>query len=405
MTSTTNIAVTSRRPSIVTPGLALFSMFFGAGNVIFPLLLGDFAGGRLIWAILGFLLTGVLIPLMGLMAMILYDCERAPFFNRLGRIPGYFLCGTLALLLGPLGCTPRLITISYATIAPYLGNLSLLWFSLIACVVIGFLAYRASRYVKILGLILTPLLLCGLAYLISNGLINNAGEISFGHSVRESFAEGLTQGYNLLDMVAALLYASLVLFYFKDEGDNDPKDVVRRTFGASLIASSLLTIAYTGMIVVGAYHVGYLRDGCPPEATLNALSIHLLGKLGGPVGCLVVSLACITTACSQIIVCTRWLEESLVKFQVRVKDHRIDTLCEGNRGHILALITTLILAFGMSNLGFSGVGQWLAPILTLVHPALIVLCLCNIFHKLYGLRPVKGPVIAAFLVTLFGFIF
>src|ERR1700722_11983722 len=90
-------------------GLAMFSMFFGAGNVIFPLALGQFAGDKNLYAILGLILTAALIPAAGVFAMILFEGNYKNFFGRLGKVPGFLLAFTTISLLGPLGSTPRCI--------------------------------------------------------------------------------------------------------------------------------------------------------------------------------------------------------------------------------------------------------------------------------------------------------
>src|SRR5262245_55918616 len=96
-------------------GLAMFSMFFGAGNVIFPLAVGQFAGDKNLFATLGLILTAAVMPIAGVMGMILYDGNYRDFFGRLGKIPGFLLALIIITLLGPLGSTPRCIALSYTT--------------------------------------------------------------------------------------------------------------------------------------------------------------------------------------------------------------------------------------------------------------------------------------------------
>src|SRR5690554_429928 len=106
----------AQNTGILAAGLALFSMFFGAGDLIWPLILGGSAGDRNFFAMLGLLITGVSLPLLGLLAMMLFQGDYRAFFYQTGRIPGAILIFIIQAILGPLGSLPRLITLSYATL-------------------------------------------------------------------------------------------------------------------------------------------------------------------------------------------------------------------------------------------------------------------------------------------------
>src|SRR5690348_4123561 len=97
-------------------GLALFSMFFGAGNIVFPLAVGQITGDQVLFASLGLILTAALVPIIGVIAMVLFDGNQRHFFGRLGRVPGFLLALSIISLLGPLGSTPRCIALAYSTL-------------------------------------------------------------------------------------------------------------------------------------------------------------------------------------------------------------------------------------------------------------------------------------------------
>src|SRR5579859_7269674 len=99
------------RSSLLTTGLALFSMFFGAGNLIFPLLIGNFAGSNVWFAIAGLGVTAVVVPFLGLAAMVFFQGDLHRFFGRVGKVPGMLLLFLLQLILGPFGVIPRLVTL------------------------------------------------------------------------------------------------------------------------------------------------------------------------------------------------------------------------------------------------------------------------------------------------------
>ncbi len=375
----------------VIAGLALFSMFFGGGNVIFPVLLGEFAGSRLTSATLGFLLASCILPLIGLFAIILYRCDTKAFFSRIGRGPGVVVYGLLVLLLGPLGATPRLLIVSYATLKPYLFDLSFPLFAAACCLIIALFVLKKNKVLNILGAVLTPLLLLSLGIIIALGVTAPHGILTTSHSSREVFFEGLDLGYALLDLFAGLLYGSLVLNYLEDKkkgGEGGDRVLIRNTLRASLLAMVLLSVVYIGLILVGAFHADALGGEVPREEAIRAVSLKLLGPAGGVIACFAVALACLTTVISQVIVCTTFVRENLFKER---------------GGELAALGATLACALCISCLGFTGIAKILEPLLRISYPAIIVLCVANISYKLYNLRPIKVPFVATLLVTILGY--
>lgn len=107
-----------------TTGLAIFAMLFGAGNLIFPLRLGILAADKTSYGLLGFLLSGVLLPVLGLTAMALYDGDIRAFFYRIGKVPGIIVIFTCMLIIGPLFVMPRIIALSYTLMQPFMPEIS-----------------------------------------------------------------------------------------------------------------------------------------------------------------------------------------------------------------------------------------------------------------------------------------
>lgn len=380
--------MTTKKPSIIAAGLALFSMFFGAGNIVFPLLLGQQAGTHISIATISFCVAAVLFPLLGLLAMLLYDCDTKIFFGRLGKKPGLALYSALILLLGPLGSTPRLFTVSYATLEPYLFGIGLPAFSVLSALLLIPFVLKSNQVMRILGYVLTPLLLASLALIVVKGVANPPAVLPDTNSGGFVFFEGLRQGYLLLDLPAALLYAGLVLVYFRREGeagDSTRGLVLRRALKASALALVLLCLTYGGLILVGAYHASAINGSGAPEEVLRRVAMSFLGSIGGPIASITVGLACLTTAISQTIVCTHFLKTEAFK---------------GKGGDVLPMMVTLVAAVGMSLLGFSGIATILGPILSILTPALVVLCLVNIGHRLYRFEPIKVPVATTLLATV-----
>lgn len=144
-------------------------MFFGAGNVVFPLFIGQTAKSQIFFAVFGLLLTAVAVPFIGLLSMTLFDGKYRDFFCRLGSFPGYILEVMILLIIGPFGALPRCIVLAESSLHVYLPFLSLPSFSIIACIVIFFCAWQRSFLLDILGYVLTPILLFLLFLIIGIG--------------------------------------------------------------------------------------------------------------------------------------------------------------------------------------------------------------------------------------------
>src|SRR5262245_32752684 len=168
------VTLARSRSTIWSTGLAMFSMFFGAGNIVFPLALGQFTQDKNFYGIVGLILTAVCVPLLGLMAMMLYDGNYSSFFRRIGRVPGFLVTLLILGLIGPFGGIPRCIAISYATLEAFrfetLSWMNLPLFSAISCVLIFLFTFRPGKVLDLLGYVLTPILLLSLAVIVTKGL-------------------------------------------------------------------------------------------------------------------------------------------------------------------------------------------------------------------------------------------
>ncbi len=379
---------------VLAAGLALFSMFFGAGDLIWPLILGGAAGDKNFFAMLGLLITGVSLPLLGLISMMLFEGDYHSFFGRIGKWPSIVVIFIVQVILGPVGSIPRLITLSYATLTPYLPEVSLAVFSVAACLVVLAFTLKPGKVVQLLGLVLTPLLLLSLGAILLLGLISPPLPESLAMKNSEVFIQGIKVGYNTLDLIASFIFAPLVLSHFVREGESFSTSAGKRVlFGkmvkASLLAASLLCCMYIGLTYAASYYVPVLGDGIKPEERLSAISLHLLGPYGACISCVAVALACLTTAIPLASIFADYLKKDLLR---------------GKGGHLMPLIATLILSALLANLGFMGIANMLSPILQVLCPGLIVLSLLNICHKLYETKVPRAPVFATFVLSTVGYI-
>lgn len=383
------------RSSVIAAGLALFSMFFGAGDLIWPLILGGTAGDKSTFATMGLLITGVTLPLLGLIAMMLFQGNYRAFFQRIGVIPGVCLVFIIQIILGPIGTIPRLITLSHATIKPYLpGDISLALFSVCACVLVFVLTIKKQRVISLLGLILTPVLLLCLLAILGIGFTNPpAAEIS-GLSSLEAFKGGLNVGYNTLDLIASFIFAPFVMTHFyKEENVFDQPESRRQIFKkmlkASLLAAGLLSLMYIGLTHLASYYTPLLPEGHFPESRLSLIAQLILGPYGALIACVAVTMTCLTTAIPVSSICAEYIQEEFFKNKV---------------GIVPPLVITLVISGLIANLGFIGIANMLSPILHLICPGLIVLSLLNLVHKLYEVQLSKAPVFLTFALSTVGYL-
>jgi LIVCS family branched-chain amino acid:cation transporter len=381
------------KTGVIAAGLALFSMFFGAGDLIWPLILGGEAGDKNLYAMLGLLVTGVSLPLLGLMAMMLFQGDYRAFFGQTGKIPGIVLLFIIQAILGPFGSTPRLFTLAHATLKPYIPEfVNLPIFCIGAIALIFVFAMRRHRVIDIIGLILCPILLFSLGLIIFLGLRSHPIPEPALLSNGETFFKGLNVGYNTLDLIASFIFAPLVLSYFhRDEGKADTPEVRRLVFKKMIkscaIAGLLLSAMFIGLTYVASYYKAVLPAHAPEER-LAAISMHLLGTKGAFFSCLAVSLSCLTTAIPISVISAEYIQTQFLK----------------GKSQTVPILISLILSALVANLGFMGIANMLAPVLQIICPGLIILCILNILHKLYEMRIRRAPIFAAFALSLIGYL-
>lgn len=380
---------TNRSITIAT-GLAMFSMFFGAGNVVFPLALGQIAQDQNFFAILGMLITAVGVPFMGLTAMTLFDGNYERFFARIGKAPGFLVALIIMGLIGSFGAIPRCIALSFSTAKTFLPDISLAMFSAISCVIIWLFTMKRNSIIDSLGYVLTPLLIGSLAVIIIKGLFMTDMDkeaISDSHDKLTIFLVGLKDGYQTMDLLGAFFFSSVIIGCLKTQHHKETaghKHLIITTLKASAIGASLLALTYIGFSYVASFHSDALI-GIPSDELISMVSIHVLGSNAAIIACITVALACLTTAIALSSVFAEFIHKDITKNKLSYQ---------------YSLIITLLISFFISTLNFNGIAAILAPILQICYPALITLCIFNILHKIYNIQMVKTPVLVVFLLSV-----
>lgn len=369
-------------------GMAMFSMFFGAGNVVFPLAIGQAAQDQNIFAILGLLITAVGVPFLGLISMSLYDGDYKSFFGRLGDKAGFLVALLIMGLIGPFGALPRCIALSHSTTQFFFPGISIEWFSAISVIAIFLFTFRRSSIIDVLGYFLTPFLLLTLGIIIFKGLFIAPESVPSQHDAFNTFMTGLTQGYQTMDLLGAFFFSSVIILGLKkDMTSNDVhnyKKVLWFFLKASIVGAFLLGISYVGFSFVSAFHSSELVT-VPNDQLIAQIALHVLGPYAGIIACAAVALACLTTAIALAAVAAEFIH-------IDISNNRIS--------YPLALVITLGISYVVSTLNFSGIVTMIQPALEILYPSLILLSILNILHKLYGFAYVKAPVFALFVISL-----
>lgn len=357
---------TLRKFDCIAFGLAIFAMFFGAGNIIFPLALGQIALDKTPWGLSGFLLTAVAMPFIGLLAMFRHQGKIRLFFSRFGKIPGLAIATLVISLLGPFGAAPRCIALMHSTLSLTFPGLPLMLFSLSTCGLIFLFSFRENRLVNLLGYILSPLMIVLLTLVIIKGFIwaPEAVLVSTDLSAISHFWKGLTEGYNTMDLLAAFFFAPIVISSLGNvEKDQNLNGFV---LAASIIGASLLALVYSGFCYLAYFYAPQLA-GVANDQLLGVIAIEVLGPYAGIIIGLTVTFACLTTAIALIAAFANFIEKEIFREKV---------------GYVPLLIISLLVTFTVTTLEFQGIARLLSPVLEICYPALILLTLYNLFVPL-----------------------
>lgn len=356
-------------------GLAMFCMFFGAGNVIFPLYLGQSLQSEFLLGCVGMFFTAVIMPFTGVFIMILLNGDTVRFFGRFGRLLGLLLMAFLMMLLGPLGSTPRCVALSLASFQAFFPNLNPEVFIGVILFLLYFATKNRELMMKILGRYVTPILLSLLAFIIIVGFVKDNPEALAKPPINDPFIFGVKEGYNTMDLLAAFFFSSSIVVSLRKGDLHLSKKAFQKAIKASLIGALLLSLTYLGFAYVAAKHAGHLLVS--KEMILHVVMQKLVGHKIALIVAFVVSLACLTTAMALLAVFTDFV------------CHEVKALRNyPNQVLLAAVIMTGLIA----RLKFQGISGILTPLLVGVYPVLIFFTLFQLFEKTVLQRLIKLPI-------------
>ena len=352
---------------ILIIGFALFSMFFGAGNLIFPPYIGVTSGSGWLVSFLGFVIADIGMILLSINAVAKAGSYQG-VVGRAGKKFGLGLEVVMMLCLGPILVVPRTSATTFEmSIAPLFGSVNPVIFSILFFGLTFVLTVKPTKVIDIIGKFLTPVLLIALAALIVKGIVSPVGELSTSIDSESLFSTGLTQGYQTMDALGLGGITALIMTSFLAKGYKDKKEVASLTVKASLVAGIGLVLVYGGLAYLGATVSTIYDASVSQTALLINITKHLLGSQGAVLLSVVVAFACLTTSIGLTSVTAKYFEDftnKKVKYQ-----------------HIVTLIC--VFSAVVSNLGVDKIISIAAPILIVIYPVAIVLVLMASFKNVF----------------------
>lgn len=375
----------------VSVGFMLFALFLGAGNIIFPPELGQKSGDDFVIAMIAFLITGVGLPLLGVITVAKSGGELQDMASRISPLFGIIFTAIVYLAIGPFFALPRTGTVSYELgIKPYLSDSlvdshwPLLIFTIVFFVITMFFALKPTKLIDTVGKILTPALLLVIAALAIKAVLtpmDGPGE-TVGNYVSNPFGEGFKQGYLTMDFLAALIFGIVIIQALKGKNITKPKTVVSTTIFAAFVAAIGLALVYISLGYIGSssvQSVGYIGAG--PDI-LTAAVDQLYGRFGNILLTFIIVLACLTTSIGLMTASSEFFHKIFPKINYN------------NWVYIFVIFSTVIANFGLSTLIKISL-----PVLFAIYPLAIVLMLLVLVSKWFNdARPVY---ITALIFTAF----
>ena len=371
---------------VIILGFALFAMFFGAGNLIFPPFLGVISGSNWLIGFGGFILSDVGLALLAIIAAAKCNGEVDKVLSRSGKKLGIMLGSAIMICLGPLLSIPRTAATTFEMgISPLFDGFSPVLFSIIFFAMTFILTIKPSKVVDVIGQFLTPALLIALGVLIVMGIISPLGEMNTNIISENLFAEGVKQGYQTMDALGAVALSTVIISSLSNKGYKNENQKIKLTLKAGIVAAIGLILVYGGLTYLGATVSTMYGQDVVQTTLIVEITESLLGKPGKVILAIIVMLACLTTAIG--------LTSATAQFFEKTTNGKLK----------YELIVTIVCIFSaiVSNFGVNTIIKFSAPILDIIYPATIILVIMTLFgDKIKNNNAFKGATYMALLVSV-----
>lgn len=372
-------------------GLMLFALFFGAGNLIFPPALGQSAGEMVWQSMVGFFITGVGLPLLGVIALARTGGGLQTLTERVNPLFGSVFAIILYLAIGPFFGIPRTGTVSYEmAVVPFLpesmnNGLTLFLFTVVFFAVTYWLSLNPSKLVDRIGNILTPVLLLIIVSLLVKAIITPVGKLGTAspNYASNPLVKGFMDGYLTMDTLGALAFGIVVITAVK-RPEMKKEQVTKMVIKAGLIAATCLAAVYGILAYLGATSQALGKTDNGGQILTNVVA-ELFGPFGNVLLGLAVALACLTTSVGLVTACGEFAKKMFP-----------------NVSYKTVVLLMSVFSAGIANLGLTQLISVSVPVLTAIYPIAIVLILLSFLHDLFsGRKEVYiGGIVATVLVSI-----
>jgi branched-chain amino acid:cation transporter, LIVCS family len=356
-------------------GTMLFGMFFGAGNLIFPIQMGQLAGTNYWWALIGFLVTAIGLPFLGILAIGLSGSNGLrDLASRVHPIFGVAFALVLYLTIGPFFAIPRTATVPFVVgFEPFLNEAQLdMWllaFSFIFFAIVFYFSLNPAKIMDIIGKYLTPAFLVFLFILIIISIVSPMGEFiqPTASYVNDAFMTGFKEGYNTMDALASLAFGIIVITSIKRLGITEKKEIAKATLYSGIFAMALMAVIYGLIMFMGASSVTQIGTFDNGGQIFAAVADHYFGSYGAILLAIIIVLACLKTSIGLITACSEFFHEVFPKI-----------------GYRTFVVVLCVLSFAIANVGLSNIITFAVPVLMFLYPLAIVLILLGLTAHFFG---------------------
>ena len=385
---------------IIIVASMLFGMFFGAGNLIFPIHMGQLAGYNVFKATIGFIITAVGFPLLGVCALCVTKTnDMQELSAKVGKAYSIFFTMLLYLTIGPFFAIPRCATTSFTVgVEPLLGTANkqivLLIFTSVFFAIVLLLSLKPSNIIKYIGKYINPIFLffffIFLIVALTHPTINISEVLPETGYDKGSFFKGLFEGYNTMDAIASLAFGITVINVIKDLGVKDINDVTFNTVRAGIICAILMSVIYFLTALVGVTTRGQVIVSENGGIAMADIASLYFSNLGIYLLLVIVTMACLKTSVGLIVSCSQMFAKLFPKF-----------LSEK-----MWSIVLVVFSFVISNAGLTTIIQYSIPALMFIYPLVISIILISLIGKSFDYHSIvyKITTIVCIIMAFFDFI-
>ncbi|KDR94019.1 branched-chain amino acid:cation transporter, LIVCS family [Peptoclostridium litorale DSM 5388] len=348
----------------IVMGFALFSTFFGAGNLIFPIYLGRQAAQGWLMCMAGFLLTGVGIPILGVIASAKAGKSVEDLTRHVGRNFGKYLGTVIMLIIGPIFAVPRTgATVYEMAVLPAFPQASKLIVLGAYFIVTFLIIVNKGKVMDKIGKVLTPVLLTVIFVIIAKGVFMLGGEFTPIFSAQQ-FSIGFKEGYQTMDALGSILMGGFAIGMLMDKGILDRDEQFKISAKAGIVAAIGLSLVYGGLIFVGANLTG-VQEASRTDLFVMAVD-RILGQKGKIIMSLTVMLACLTTSAGLTAMAGDFFSN----------------ISNGRLPYKWVVAVCAVVSFALSNLGVDAIVGLAVPILLVVYPVVISIVIMSVFDNI-----------------------